>query len=201
LTRNDIHLDTAAHVACRGKGRKHRITPLTNGTVAILRTWLTETPGADADPLFPTSRGGPLSLDALAQRVAVHAATATASCPSLASKHITPHVLRHTAAMRLLHAGVDTNVIALWLGHENVTTTKDLPASRPQTQTASTRPDRTHSHTPRPLPATRPATRLPRSPLRLCRQPLHRDPSHQRIHHQRRHNRDLGIMPVIPISE
>jgi integrase/recombinase XerD len=123
LTRNDIHLDTAAHVACRGKGRKHRITPLTNGTVAILRTWLTETPGAAADPLFPTSRGGPLSLDALAQRVDVHAATATASCPSLANKHITPHVLRHTAAMRLLHAGVDTTVIALWLGHENVTTT------------------------------------------------------------------------------
>jgi site-specific recombinase XerD len=124
LTRNDIHLDTAAHVACRGKGRKHRITPLTNGTVAILRTWLTETPGADTDPLFPTNRGGPLTLDALAQRVAVHAATATASCPSLAGKHITPHVLRHTAAMRLLHAGVDTTVIALWLGHENVTTTR-----------------------------------------------------------------------------
>jgi integrase/recombinase XerD len=123
LTRNDIHLDTAAHVACRGKGRKHRITPLTSGTVAILRTGLTETPGAAADPLFPTSRGGPLSLDALAQRVAVHAATATASCPSLTAKNVTPHVLRHTAAMRLLHAGVDTTVIALWLGHENVTTT------------------------------------------------------------------------------
>jgi site-specific recombinase XerD len=62
LTRNDIHLDTAAHVACRGKGRKHRITPLTNGTVAILRTWLTKTPGADTDPLFPTNRAGPLTL-------------------------------------------------------------------------------------------------------------------------------------------
>jgi site-specific recombinase XerD len=124
LTRNDIHLDTAAHVACRGKGRKHRITPLTTATVAILRTWITETPGPETDPLFPTNRGGPLSLDALAQRIAVHAATATQSCPSLATKHITPHVLRHTAAMRLLHAGIDTTVIALWLGHENVTTTR-----------------------------------------------------------------------------
>ena len=124
LTRNDIHLDTAAHVACRGKGRKHRITPLTAATVAILRDWITETGGICADPLFPTIRGGPMSPDALAQRVAVHAATAAASCPSLAGKNVTPHVLRHSAAMRLLHAGVDTTVIALWLGHENVTTTR-----------------------------------------------------------------------------
>jgi integrase/recombinase XerD len=124
LTRNHIHLDNPAHVACLGKGRKHRITPLTTGTIATLRTWLTETPGVGTDPLFPTSRGGSLSLDALAQRVAVHAATATPSCPSLTGKNVTPHVLRHTAAMRLLHAGIDTTVIALWLGHENVTTTR-----------------------------------------------------------------------------
>jgi integrase/recombinase XerD len=123
LTRNDIYLDTAAHVACRGKGRKHRITPLTAATVAILRDWISETGGTGAHPLFPSIRGGPLSPDALAQRIAVHAATAAASCPSLAGKHVTPHVLRHTAAMRLLHAGVETTVIALWLGHENVTTT------------------------------------------------------------------------------
>jgi integrase/recombinase XerD len=123
LTRNDIYLDTAAHVACRGKGRKHRITPLTAATVAILRDWISETGGTGTDPLFPSIRGGPLSPDALAQRVALHAATAAASCPSLAGKNVTPHVLRHTAAMRLLHAGVETTVIALWLGHENVTTT------------------------------------------------------------------------------
>jgi integrase/recombinase XerD len=124
LTRNDVHLDTAAHVSCRGKGRKHRITPLTATTVAVLRDWMTETTGAGENPVFTTIRGGPLSLDALAQRVAVHTAVAAASCPSLAHKHVTPHVLRHTAAMRLLHAGVDTTVIALWLGHENVATTR-----------------------------------------------------------------------------
>jgi integrase/recombinase XerD len=123
LTRNDAHLDTAAHVSCRGKGRKHRITPHTATTTAILRDWTTETTSTGEDPLFTTNRGGRLSLDALAQRVAVHAATATSQCPSLAGKHVTPHVLRHTAAMRLLHAGVDTSVIALWLGHENITTT------------------------------------------------------------------------------
>ena len=124
LTRNDIYLDTATHVSCRGKGRKHRITPLTAATATVLRDWMTETIGDGQDPLFPTNRGGPLSLDAIAQRVAVHAAAAATSCPSLVHKNVTPHVLRHTAAMRLLHAGVDTTVIALWLGHENVSTTK-----------------------------------------------------------------------------
>jgi integrase/recombinase XerD len=73
LTRNDIHLDTAAHVSCRGKGRKHRITPLTATTVMVLRAWMTEIPTAGEDPLFITNRGGPLSPDALAQRIAVHA--------------------------------------------------------------------------------------------------------------------------------
>ena len=124
LIRSDIHLGAAAHVSCRGKGRKHRITPLTAGTSGVLRMWTNETGGVPASPLFVTNRGGPLSLDALAQRVAVHAAPAASSCPSLASKHVTPHMLRHTAAMRLLHAGVDTTVIALWLGHENVSTTR-----------------------------------------------------------------------------
>jgi integrase/recombinase XerD len=99
LTRNDIHLDTAAHVACCGKSRKHRITPLTATTVTILRDWMTETAGAGKDPLFPTIRGGPLSLDALGQRVAVHTATAALSCPSLTGKNVTPHMLRHTAVI------------------------------------------------------------------------------------------------------
>jgi integrase/recombinase XerD len=124
LTRTDIHLDTAAHVSCRGKGRKHRITPLTAATATVLRAWMTETTRAGEDPLFPSIRGGPLSLDALAQRVAVHTAAAASSCPTLAHKHVTPHVLRHSAAMRLLHAGVDVTVIALWLGHENISTTR-----------------------------------------------------------------------------
>ena len=65
-----------------------------------------------------------MSADALQQRLAFHAATAALTCPSLAGKNVTPHVLRHTAAMRLLHAGVDATVIALWLGHENVNTTR-----------------------------------------------------------------------------
>lgn len=120
----DLALGTAAHVRCVGKGRKERATPLTTTTVEILRAWLNERRPAPADPLFATTRGRALSrygIDAIIDR---HVRTATVSCPSLASKKISAHTLRHTAAMRLLHAGVDTTVIALWLGHESVETTQ-----------------------------------------------------------------------------
>lgn len=124
LTRGDVHLGVGAYIACHGKGRKDRITPLAPDTITTLRAWLTERGGTPGDPLFVTSRGGPMSNDALQQRLTLYAATAARPCPKLASKNITPHVLRHTAAMRLLHAGVDITVIALWLGHESVTTTQ-----------------------------------------------------------------------------
>jgi site-specific recombinase XerD len=119
-----IHLGTGAHVSCRGKGRKERITPLTRTTVAVLRVWLAERAGDGADPLFPTGTGAPLSRDAVERRITRYAGAAAAACPSLRTKRISPHVLRHTAAMRLLQAGVDTSVIALWLGHEHVDTTQ-----------------------------------------------------------------------------
>ncbi len=124
LACRDVHLGAGAHVSCLGKGRKQRITPLTKQTVAVLSIWLAERAGHPGQPVFPTRTGRTLSRDALERRLAAHAATATAACASLAAKKITPHVLRHTAAMRLLHAGVDTSVIALWLGHEQVETTQ-----------------------------------------------------------------------------
>jgi site-specific recombinase XerD len=123
LTRHDVHLGTGAYVACHGKGRKDRITPLTTDTATVLKDWLAEHHGPADDPLFPTNRNGPMSRDAFEHRITHHAATAARACPSLADKNVTPHVLRHTAAMRLLHAGVDITVIALWLGHESVATT------------------------------------------------------------------------------
>ncbi len=123
LACSDVHLGAAAHVACHGKGRKDRITPLTGDTAAVLAAWMTERDGVPADPLFCTHRGTALSLDAIEARVRQHAAKAALACPSLAGKITTPHVLRHSTAMRLLHAGIDTSVIALWLGHESIQTT------------------------------------------------------------------------------
>ena len=124
LTCGDLRLGTGAHVNTVGKGRKQRITPLTKRTVTVMRAWTRERDGQPNDALFTTSTGRKLTRDALERRLAKHAATAATACPTLAAKTITPHVLRHTAAMRLLHAGVDTTVIALWLGHEQIQTTQ-----------------------------------------------------------------------------
>lgn len=123
LTCQDVHLGTGAHVRCCGKGRKERCTPLAGQTAAVLRKWLAERRGQPDDALFPSQRGTALSRDAVAWMTAKHAESAKRTCPSLQSKHVSPHVLRHTAAMQLLQAGVDTSVIALWLGHESPETT------------------------------------------------------------------------------
>jgi len=120
----DVHLGTGAHVQTIGKGRKQRATPLTSQTVAVLRDWLKERDGQPDRPLFPTSRGTPLSRDAIALLVTKHAKAASHRYPTLKNKTVSPHVLRHTAAMNLLHAGVDSTVIALWLGHESVEATQ-----------------------------------------------------------------------------
>jgi integrase/recombinase XerD len=124
LRRADAHLGTGAHISCLGKGRKQRITPLTPATVAVLDAWLAECGGQAEAPLFPTRSGGPLSQDGLERRIAIHVANASLACPSLGTKKVTAHSLRHTAAMRLLQADVDTSLIALWLGHEHVQTTQ-----------------------------------------------------------------------------
>jgi site-specific recombinase XerD len=120
----DVHLGAGAHVSCHRKGRKQRITPLISATVATLRSWLVERAGQPAAPLFVTRSGAALSRDALEHRLAKYVQLAADACPTLAEKPVTMHVLRHSAAMRLLRAGIDTSVIALWLGHENVETTQ-----------------------------------------------------------------------------
>jgi integrase/recombinase XerD len=120
----DVQIAGAAHVTCEGKGRKQRITPLTRTTSAVIRVWLAERGGNPDDPLFPTIRGRRLTRDALERRLAIHLAHAAQHQQSLRGKNVTLHTLRHTAAMQLLHAGIDTTVIALWLGHERVETTQ-----------------------------------------------------------------------------
>lgn len=119
----DIVLGTGAHVRCHGKGRKERCTPLRKDTAAALRVWLRERHAYPTDPAFPNARGQPLSHDGLSYLLSKHLTSARRHCPSLKTKRVTPHVLRHTAAMQLLQHGVDRAVIALWLGHESVETT------------------------------------------------------------------------------
>jgi integrase/recombinase XerD len=125
LTRQDVTLGAAANVHTIGKGRKERRTPLLPATRAVLKAWLGERQKASApgDPLFPTRTGTRLSRDAIERRLARHLTLARTTCPSLRNKRVTMHTLRHTAAMRLLLAGNDITVIALWLGHEQIATT------------------------------------------------------------------------------
>lgn len=124
LRQEDVAMGTGAHVRCLGKGRKQRCTPLRADVVAVLRSWFAEQRGKPTDPVFPSTRGGRLSADALQRLVCRHVATARRACASLARKHVKPHTLRHAAAMALLRRGVDLSVIALWLGHESTETTQ-----------------------------------------------------------------------------
>ena len=124
LRRRDIVTGTGAHVRCEGKGRKQRCTPIRQEIIKVLDVWLKERAGIDDDPLFPTMRGTKLSRDALERLVQKHTLVASKSYPPLIGKRVSPHVLRHSTAMELLHHGVDQSVIALWLGHESVETTQ-----------------------------------------------------------------------------
>jgi len=134
LTIADVNLGAGAYVHCVGKGRKERATPLTKLTGRVLRVWLAERGGAADDPLFPTITGTRLSRDAVEHRIAHHVATAQQTCPSLRSKRVGMHTLRHSAAMRLLESGRDVIVIALWLGHEDPSTTARIYLHADMTQ-------------------------------------------------------------------
>ena len=123
LTCQDVTLTTGANVHTVGKGRKQRRTPLVPTTRSVLKAWMAERGGAASAPLFPTTTGRRLSRDAVERRLARHVALAGQTCPSIGAKHVTMHTLRHTAAMRLLLAGNDITMIALWLGHEQIATT------------------------------------------------------------------------------
>lgn len=115
----DVTLEPASYLRCLGKGRKTRCTPLTRSVASVLNRWMKEQYNQSVDPLFPNRNGGKLSADGVQFILSKHIAVARQQCPSLNEKKVSPHVLRHTAAMNLLQAGADTSTIALWLGHEN----------------------------------------------------------------------------------
>jgi site-specific recombinase XerD len=154
LRQRDAVLRAGAHVRCEGKGRKERCTPLAKPTVAVLKAWLKEQGDDGSNFLFPSGGGGRLSADAVQHALTKHVTAAQRACPSLAKKRVTPHVLRHTAAMELLLAGVDRALIAIWLGHEGLNSIQvyrdaDLPLKEailakmnpPQSRPGRYRPD------------------------------------------------------------
>jgi integrase/recombinase XerD len=126
LRRADVQLQHRACLCLHGKGRKDRTVPLWKSTVAALREWMVRSDSTDSkpeSPLFPNRDGTPLSRSGVRKRLHRAVATAAARCPTLAGRAISPHTLRHTTAMHLLQAGVGTDTIAMWLGHESPATT------------------------------------------------------------------------------
>ncbi len=124
LHREDVQLGSGAHVHVIGKGRKERCTPLSKDTRAVLAAWLCEPPRVPDQPVFPNARGGRLSAHGVHYLLSKHVAASVEACPSLGTKRVSPHVLRHTTAMDLLQEGVEQRALALWLGHESVETTQ-----------------------------------------------------------------------------
>jgi site-specific recombinase XerD len=120
----DVVLDGAACVHLHGKGRKERSVPLWKTTAAEIRAWLRANPQSRGQAaLLPNRSGHPMTRCNVAQRLQLAVDRAATEQPSLKTKRISPHTLRHSTAMHLLQSGVPFNVIALWLGHESMNTT------------------------------------------------------------------------------
>jgi integrase/recombinase XerD len=119
----DVLLDRAHAVHLHGKGRKERVIPLWKSTVTQLRTWFEHIDGRPEAPAFPNRAGKPMSRSGVEHRLQVAITKASIHCPSLRSRAISPHTVRHATAMHLLQSGVDITVIAMWLGHEDTATT------------------------------------------------------------------------------
>jgi integrase/recombinase XerD len=123
LKRDHVCCGDSTFLQLQGKGRKERTIPLWAGTVQVLRAWFQELGAYAPNIAFPSVRGKPLSRDGVDYLLKQTVQRAIAACPSLATKTVSPHVVRHTTAMHLLQAGVDIATIALWLGHESIDTT------------------------------------------------------------------------------
>jgi len=119
----DVVLDGSACVHLHGKGRKDRSVPLWRTTTTQLRHWLPRIDSRPDRPLFPSAAGRRLTRPAVTARLRLAVQRAATQCPSLTNRHVSPHCVRHSTAMHMLQAGVDITVIALWLGHENPSTT------------------------------------------------------------------------------
>ena len=124
LKRAQVQFGKRTFLELHGKGRKERTVPLWPHTAKVLRAWIQEQDSRPSTPvLFPSFRGHPLTRDSVHHLLCQAVQAATSKCPSLATKHISPHVIRHSTACHLLQAGVDIAVVGLWLGHEHVQTT------------------------------------------------------------------------------
>jgi integrase/recombinase XerD len=123
LSWQQVRFGTTTYLDLNGKGRKERSVPLWPKTAKVLHQWQQRQAGSSAPTIFPSLRGNVLTRDSVNHLLREVVQLAIPACPSLATKRVTPHRIRHSTAMHLLQSGVDITVIALWLGHEDVQTT------------------------------------------------------------------------------
>ena len=120
---SDVKLRPGGTLRLRGKGRKERVLPLWKRTAKRLDKWITANRLREDQALFANAQGVPITRSGIEKRLRDAVRKAGKQCPSLRTKHVSPHTLRHTTAMHLLQSGVDLTVIAMWLGHESIETT------------------------------------------------------------------------------
>lgn len=124
LRLEDLTLHPYASVLVRGKGRRERSLPLWKQTVVTLRAWLSIRGTVAAPELFVNSRREPMTRAGFEYVLEKHVRSAIERCPSLANKHVSPHVLRHSCALTVLAATKDLRKVSLWLGHASMQTTE-----------------------------------------------------------------------------
>ena len=119
-----FRLGRAPYVTVEGKGRKERSVPIDKSMAKSVSRWIVSELPAGHAYVFSTAGGGMMSVDAVQHAIRKYVKLALVAAPSLKKKKISPHTLRHTTAMQMLNRGVDIEIIALWLGHEQIETTQ-----------------------------------------------------------------------------
>ena len=120
----DLTLQPHASIVVHGKGRRERSLPLWKITATALRAWLAIRGPAPTPELFLNARGQAMTRSGFEYVLDKHVKTATKACPSLSTKRVSPHVLRHTCALTVLQATKDLRKVSLWLGHAHMQTTE-----------------------------------------------------------------------------
>lgn len=124
LRLDDLNLQPYANVIIHGKGRRERCLPLWKETTSALRAWIAIRGRVLVPELFLNARSEPMTRSGFEYILRKHVRTAEKRCPSLSTKLVSPHVLRHTCALTVLQATKDLRKVALWLGHANMQTTE-----------------------------------------------------------------------------
>jgi integrase/recombinase XerD len=120
----DLTLHAQPTIRVMGKGRRERILPLWKETATTIRDWIKVRGEPKGTAHFRIVRGDLMTRSGFKYILAKHVKTANAKQPSLAEKHVSPHTLRHSCAMHILHATGDIRKVALWLGHASLKSTE-----------------------------------------------------------------------------